>query len=217
MRSVKISWTQLRKKYEKKTGGSGRSSGRSMQESFFLGNTGDQLTRLWLERQDVQMSDLIPEAIEAASGGLSKKSGSDKFLTPAKVKQIHSDFIAITKRLQPMLEDYILPFEYMVPHKFDSVLVIDDAEVHLVGEMDFFVWDENGYGIFDLKITENPDYWRSTVAQLTFYDIAASAQQKGQLMSAGLLQPMCSESFLPVLISPQDRREMFMNIARLAS
>jgi hypothetical protein len=144
-------------------------------------------------------------------------------------------------RLEPILNQLVIPFKYQAALRFKTKLLINglDGEptpILLNGEMDVLTrydpplpeitadldplvmntWHPE-YRPWDLKVTKDDQYWRKTVAQLVFYDIACICMFGEPTAEAGLIQPMVEGvPFIPFQVSDEDRTFMFNRIEDVA-
>jgi len=194
--------------------------------SYIHGNIADQLMRRWLsmdepppgwmtEHLDEVFEATVTEARETGDGIVKWKSPTDR----AEVREFVRELVT---RLEEILGKYCLPFDWTPAYRFEVPFEVHGIAVRLVGEADLLVFDNRGrVAVWDLKATQNNEYWRKVVAQLVFYAIAVRASGAEQLgrwpAMAGLIQPMCDQRVLPVTITPAAIREMGARIERAAS
>jgi len=193
---------------------------------YFPGTVVDRAMRHWLDDPDhpaggmVASVDQIMDAEEQAAkdsgdGVVRWRNSSDRL----EVAQFCRELVI---RLEPILADLVLPHDYQPAMRFRTPVSIPYLDgtlttVHLVGEMDILVRTEQGaWGIWDLKGTKDNNYWRKTIAQLTFYDVATNALFGQHSSRAGLIQPMCAERVKEVLITDEDRRVLMSRVVRMA-
>lgn len=128
----------------------------------------------------------------------------------------------LVTRLEPILVKYALPFDWEPAKRFKVRLKIRDQhgqwrEVDLVGEMDLLVRDSLGrFAVWDLKATENDQYYKKVLGQLAFYALAVRAMHGVFPVMTGLIQPMCKQQVLPVAVDDQAVREMAGRIEKVA-
>jgi PD-(D/E)XK nuclease superfamily protein len=148
-------------------------------------------------------------------------------------------------RLEQLLRQVALPLEFQPAVRFSAPMVIPGLEegttskVLLVGEMDLLTKEHSSplpditldpdpgfvpdllrrprLRVWDLKATRNADYWRKTVAQLVFYDIACYCMFGVPTVEAGLLQPMVDgQPYISFVPSDEDRTQMLTRIVTVA-
>ncbi len=76
----------------------------------------------------------------------------------------------------------------------------------------------NAYRIYDLKCTANDSYWRQTLGQLIFYDIALThyLDLGSPPEKLGFIQPKCKEQVLEISIGADERNAMMARIISMA-
>lgn len=150
-------------------------------------------------------------------------------------------------RLEELLRGMVMSHDYQPAVRFKTRMNIpgleegSTAKILLTGEMDLLVAEKPRplpditpdlnpvtiamhdvaqrprLHIWDLKATRDKDYWRKTVAQLVFYDIACWCMFGTTSLMAGLLQPMVDDhpyiSFTP---TEEDRTQMYTRIVTVA-
>ncbi len=227
---VTISWSALRTHEECKQKAKlvRERKGNPTQDirNFFHGNVVDRVMREWLE-QDVRelgtMSSYVERVMEEEEKrALDRKSGVVKWRTATDKAEVLEFCQELVVKLEPILERLVLPHTWGTGVRFKVPISIPDpaggkADIFLTGEMDILVKDLSGqYAIWDLKATANNDYWRKTIAQLTFYDLAVRALFGSFPTEAGLIQPMCDQQVLPVTIQSQDRVDLMSRVVSMA-
>lgn len=221
---LKISWTRIRtagecrqKEYRKTMG---QASPVMDQRIFVQGNVCDMAMGAWLELADPQpgwMADRVDALLDevAANGVVRWRHSADR----EKVRKFCKECVG---QLEPLLQRFALPYEYQPHVRFKERIVIpglDDQPraVLLTGEKDLLTRAADGHRVWDLKATKDASYWRKTVSQLVFYDLAVLARFGAPVVEAGLLQPMVTDqpyiSFTP---SDEDRLQMFQRIVSVA-
>jgi len=191
---------------------------------YFHGTVCDRVMRDWLEDpQPGQMPEMVTtyvdkclhEAVETGDGVVRWKYAGDK-------ADMTKWCIELVTRLEPLLNRYVLPFAYEPAKRFKVPLTIpnllgEPTTVLLVGEIDLLCRDNQlRWGLWDLKATADDNYWRKTIAQLTFYDVCIEAMFNDPPYIAGLIQPMCKQPILPVKITELERAELLARIVGMA-
>jgi hypothetical protein len=69
---------------------------------------------------------------------------------------------------------------------------------------------------WDLKGTENNQYWKKVVGQLVFYDIATAAMFGEYCKVTGLIQPLATPKVMPFHFLKEDYQNMWQRIMRYA-
>lgn len=109
-------------------------------------------------------------------------------------------------------------------------------KIYLVGEIDLLVrrpfnegdaydryyassqgYSETVVEVWDLKTTRDNQYWRKTLGQLVFYEIAVWAMTKQWPVRSGLLQPLCNETMPNWQFTMDHRTQMLARIVSVAN
>lgn len=222
MQPVTISWTQLRSRYERrgrKQSAAGISP--SMVKAFYAGNVADRMMRAWLrDPSRTNTTTLVDEAMESAAIAHQHEGRPVRWQSAAEQQRVRERCLLLANRLIPILTELVLPHSWQAPLSFRAPVTIPvggaDTEITLVGELDLLMTTRQGdHYIYDLKMTENNTYWRSTCGQLVFYDIAMSLILGKSSKATGLIQPLCSPPILEFSIGTQERREMWSHIIKI--
>jgi CRISPR/Cas system-associated exonuclease Cas4 (RecB family) len=126
--------------------------------------------------------------------------------------------VELCKRLEPILLEKVVPFDYEPAKRFKIPITLPGLDneklpVFLTGEFDLLVRDDNQkFHVWDLKATADNSYWKKTLGQLVFYDLAVFAMMGETPISSGLIQPMCDERILEFTFTDEDRRAMFSRV-----
>lgn len=204
----------------------GRTGKRSkMQDirNFFHGTVTDRAMRQWLDSESQAPGEMAAwieeiiereetEARESGDGIVRWRSASDR-------REMTDFCVELVNRLEPILGELVLPYDYEPAKRFKVPLSLPvrgvPTEIMLSGEMDilgragtdeWFVWD--------LKATKDDGYWRKTIGQLAFYDLAVTSAFGAPTQRVGLIQPMCKERVMDLQVSDQQRVELVTRIAR---
>jgi CRISPR/Cas system-associated exonuclease Cas4 (RecB family) len=228
--TLKISWSGLRTHEECKQRGhlqrQGKRATLDNQRIFFPGTVTDRVVRDWLVNEPLkhegEMSAMVEEIvnrekaiIEDEGGVMSWKSREDK------AKVIEDCVEAVTK-IEPALMKYVVPFEYMADYRFKAPIDVPHPDggteqILLHGAMDILVKDGKGrYAVWDVKHTRDDGYWRKTVGQLGFYDLACQIMFDQPTSIVGLLQPLCKKEVLPVTLDENSRGQMMQRVVGMA-
>lgn len=192
--------------------------------NFFAGMVVDQIMRQWLDNPLIRYTDtqaVVRVAMHDLEDTERGKGNMVRWRDAADRNEIQKFCTALVTRLEPILTEHVLPYEYehgkwfRVPLKILDRLTGELREVHLIGEMDLLVQND-GPVVWDLKGTADNSYWRKVVAQLTFYDLAIYASSGTRTRFAGLIQPMCDVQVMPFEITDDMRAEMINRISRYA-
>lgn len=213
---------------------------------FFQGNVVDRAMRRWLEMDnppqfwmlhhvDSIMDELELSARQEGDGVVRWKHRTDR-------QQVREFCREATMRLEELLHHLALPYDYQPAVRFKTPLNIPSPDgngtvkILLTGEMDLLVREKaplpdisvnqepvvytvprDSVRCWDLKVTRDSGYWRKTIAQLVFYDIACWCMLGQTLDEAGLIQPMVEgQPFMSFRPSDEDRQQMFARIIRVA-
>lgn len=229
-RLVTISWSKIRTAEECKQKAYQISEGHKSPVSnvrvFFQGNVVDRAMRRWLEISDpphgwmADHVDSIMDEIEATA--VAEGDGAVRWRHRDDRRQVREFCREAAVRLEEILRHVALPYEYQPAVRFKTPLVIPgldggSVKVLLIGEMDLLVRQRSALRCWDLKVTRDASYWRKTIAQLVFYDIACWCMTGQVLEEAGLIQPMVDGyPFMSFQPTDADRQQMFSRIVRIA-
>lgn len=228
---VRISWSQLRAHNECKQKAYLRRSGKKNPSSdirvFFPGTVVDRVMRDWLAdegREPGQMARNVAmvmdreekQAVEDEDGIVRWRNKSDH-------DQVLQDCTFCVTRLEPLLNQHVVPYEFEPAKWFTVPLTVpgpDGSPVKavLVGEMDILVrMAGTDWAIYDLKMTKNTSYWRKTIMQLAFYDLAVRAGFGSYAKKMALLQPMCEQQIVPLEVTEDLRNQLVARIIAFVS
>ena len=193
---------------------------------FFHGVVVDTVMRKWLENPyESSMSSMVEQVIVEEQLNLkNRKAGVVRWKSSQDKVEMTNFCKTLVVKLEPILEDLVLPYDYDTGHRFRVPIKVptpdgSSAEILLTGEMDLLVresLEDNSWAVWDLKATANNDYWRKTIAQLTFYDFSVRAMFGSNTTRAGLIQPMCDEQVLRTTISDASRADLMARIVNMA-
>ncbi len=252
---VKVSWSKIliRTAEECKQKAWLTSEGKSSQVSdvriFFSGNVVDRAMRQWLSQSDPSphwMTVHVEEIFDGLEREIADKDeGVLRWRHRDDRRQIRDFCVEAVARLEPILNQLVLPYEYQPALRFKTRLLINglDGEptpILLTGEMDVLTREAGKlpdisiddspyvqamdhvnslpkYRVWDLKVTKDDQYWRKTIAQLVFYDIACICMFGQPTAEVGLIQPMVGvQPWIPFRVSDEDRTFMFNRIEGVA-
>lgn len=232
-RKIRLSWSQLQNmehcRQKAKLMRRGAKSPATNIRPFFHGMVVDQVQRTWLSSSDPrpgEMASMVPEwtervRIEAAESG----DGIVRWRSVEDRRSMERYCVELVTRLEPMLQRWVLPYDYEPEHRFRVPLRIpfldgQPAEIELVGGIDILVRefkDPPVWYMYDLKATSNADYLRKTLGQAVFYDLAGLAGFGVSPRGFTFLQPQVeSNPVANVEISDSDRTDMLSRITRAA-
>ena len=225
---LRISWSALRAHEECKEKSylirEGRRSKVTNIRNFYPGTVVDVIMREWLDFPPNSirppMADFVPAVMAQTQSAEKEKGNVVRFRDAEDRNEITKFCTTLVNRLQPILEEHVLPYQHEHGKWFKVPANLTDAdgghrEVLLTGEMDLLV-QNNGPVIWDLKGTADDNYWRKVVAQLTFYDLAVWISTGTKSRHVGLIQPMCTERILAFKVTDDARRELMLRIQRYA-
>lgn len=222
-----LSYTKCKQRYGLQQ--QGKRSKTSNIRGFFHGVVVDRLAREYVEDQSNQypgfMEDSVPEVMdreeklarESGDGIVRWKSKDDK----AELTEMCRE---ACRNAEPLLDKLILSRDVsQADHRFKTPIRIPYLDgtlttIRLIGAMDFLSWnlDNTGYEVYDLKITRNDQYWRTTIGQTVFYDLAVYSEKGKFTDRVGLIQPLCKKQVVDFVIDDKMRREMMQSIIRMA-
>jgi PD-(D/E)XK nuclease superfamily protein len=224
---LRVSWSAIRT-YEECSMKSalirdGKRSKVSNIRNFFAGTVVDHIMRTWLDDPLVRYGDvmgLVTCAMDEMEDTERGKGNMVRWRNIDDRDQVRAFCAELITRLEPILEEHVLPYSYEHGKWFKVPMIIKDQNGHprdilLTGEMDLLV-QNRGPVVWDLKGTSDDQYWRKVIAQLTFYDIAVWASTGEKTRFSGLIQPMCSERVLAWQITDNARRNLLARIVRYA-
>jgi PD-(D/E)XK nuclease superfamily len=192
--------------------------------NFFPGTVVDICMRRWLELDDPPsggMQAMLDEVLEfAETNARETGDGIVQWRDLHDKKRVRAGCWELLGRLEPILRQYALSVDYSPAVRFKEPFILPyldgtPQQIWLVGEMDLFTRTQPvpDLRVWDLKNTKNGQYWRKTVGQLLFYDLAVWAKHKRWTVECGLIQPMCPEQVLSFQFTDQNRRELMMHLA----
>ena len=194
---------------------------------FLPGTVADLTMRRWLD--DPTACDLIDQVAvvfdEVVNQAESKIywNGDPKKDQEAVKAQVRT---ALTN-LEPWLRKEVLPYDYAPEWRFKAHMTVPyicggegaKAPVTLIGGVDVLVRDDKGkFKIFDLKMTTSDQYVRSTLGQLTFYDIAVCLVNADFSVTDewALIAPLHPEFKIASSVTDEDRQYMLSRIIKYA-
>jgi hypothetical protein len=197
-----------------------RSSPIKDSRNFFHGTVSDRIMRNWLDDpQPGQMPKMVDEYMESSEKeGLSKGDGQVKWRHKNDKEDVRNFCVELTTRLEPILYDLVVPFDYEPAKRFKIPMTLpgldgEPTDILMTGEFDLLVRDhEQKFHVWDLKATADNNYWKKTLGQLVFYDLAVSAMMGESPIQSGLIQPMCDERVVDFAFTDDDRRAMLARI-----
>jgi hypothetical protein len=230
--TLRLSWSSLRTHEEcKQKAKLQREKKRATLENtraFFPGTVVDRVVRDWLADDPYSNAGMMPEMVETimlrekesidegSQGVLAWKQIGDK------TKIIKDCQEAVTK-IEGDLNRLVLPYQFEPDHRFEAPMLMPHPDggmdrVILNGYIDILVFDPdtNTWRIYDVKMTRDNGYWRKTVGQLTFYDLAIDSIFDGSVSEVALLQPLCKEPVKDYPLTDGVRSQIMQRIASMA-
>lgn len=230
VKEFSISWTSLQSWEQCKQLGflisqRKRAAGQD-NRNFFHGNVVDRIMRNWLDSDNPepgQMPKMVDDYMEKCEEEVQERdNGKIKWKHRTDREDVREYCVELVTRLEPILFEEVIPFEYepakrfAVPTKATSV---DGEEYRLIlkGEFDLLVRNQNTglFRVWDLKATKDKDYWRKTLGQLVFYDLAVFAMFQSWPEASGLIQPMCEERVMRFTHTNTERAQMVARINKV--
>jgi hypothetical protein len=238
--TLRLSWSQLRVHEECKQKGylsrTRKRAALSDQRNFFPGNVTDRVVRDWLNGGDYTPGSLAPmvEMVMDREERNIREGKPDpdpkKHVEPGVLKwrdredksRIFKECTEAAEKIEPLLQKYVVPFDFQPDFRFDAPLSIPHPRggretVTLIGYMDILVRDNNeNWWVFDVKHTRDSSYWRKTVGQLTFYDLAVFLMFGKPTAGTALFQPLATPITHPHRVTDQARAEISQRFVGLA-
>jgi hypothetical protein len=218
--TVKISWSALKTHEECRQKSMLMKSGKKAKvtdvRNFFPGRVTDRVVRHWLE-EDPQgnpgrMPSMVKETIDNELGEAAESGESIGWKHRTDREDVTAQCIAAVKNIEPALNRYVLPYTWQVDFGFKTPVMMRAPwgmeTVILNGYMDIIVWDPetDTWRIYDVKHTENKDYWKTSYGQLVFYSYE-NLLRTGQLpIEMGFFQPIVAKE--PVKRFPVSETEV---------
>jgi hypothetical protein len=226
---LRVSWSGVRTHMECKQRGALMRQGKRLQISdsrnFFPGNIVDRVVRDWLSGDPYanagRMQLMVEPTIDRELERIKARGGSMKWKSEEDREIVLRDCIEAVTNLEPLLEQEVLPYEYDVDFRFQAPLAMPDldggiAYITLTGAMDIIVRTDDGkYRVWDVKMTRDDQYWRKTVGQLAFYDLACFALFEQETDKVGLLQPMCRQPVFEYALDDSRRSVILQQVIEM--
>lgn len=195
--------------------------------NFFPGTVTDLVVRDWLLGDPKSNPGIMPSMVESimereealiadGRGSIQWKSIDDR-------DRVRADCIEAVTKIEPALEEFVLPFEYIPDYAFKIPMDLPHpdggfGQIILNGRMDILVKDDKDqFQVWDVKHTRNNDYWRKTEGQLTFYDLALLTGEGQSTSVSGLLQPLCDIEVKTFEISDDKRNQLLQRVMSMAT
>lgn len=194
--------------------------------NFFHGNVVDRIMRNWLDSDNPEpgmMPKMVDEYMELTEQEVhSQNSAKIKWKHRTDREDVRNFCVELVTRLEPILMEEVIPYEYEPAKRFavpTTATNMDGEQYRLIlkGEFDLLVRNqETGlFRVWDLKGTKDNGYWRKTLGQLVFYDLAVFAMFGSWPEKSGLIQPMCDEQTLTFTHTNVERAQMVSRINKV--
>lgn len=228
--TLRISWSGLRTHEECKQKGSLQRGGHRLkidnQRNFFPGTVTDRVVRDWLmndpEHNQGIMPDMVTSIVDREIKLISENGEAMLWKDTKDRERVEADCREAVTKIEPALNKLVVPFEYQPDFKFNAPVVIPHPDggmeqVILIGYMDIIVRDDHGrWWVWDVKHTKDGSYWRKTVGQLSFYDLATEVMFGQPTVRTGLLQPLCKQEVLPYEVTAEKRSQLMQRVVGMA-
>lgn len=230
--TVRVSWSSIRTHEEcKQRSHLARAKHLAILDNkrgYFPGSVSDRVVRNWLmddpESHLGEMPDMVTSVMDLVKtewkdedqGVVRWKDSEDRAKVEAECREA-------VELVEPYLLKYVVPYEYQADYAFEAPVVLTHPrtgapiQVILNGKMDIIVRDvRQDWIVLDLKHTRDEGYWRKTVGQLSFYDLAVELLYGRPTRLTALLQPLCKEKFKPYAPSAESRIQLLTRIHAMA-
>lgn len=228
---LKISWSGLRTHETCKQQGylarQGKKAPLADQRVFFAGNVTDRVVRNWLFDEPAQnigrMPSMVADMIVEHAAKIKDEGGVMRWKDSNDRAQVEKDCIEAVTKIEPLLLKYVVPHSFDADFKFEAPLSLPHPKgghetVLLIGFMDIIVQDAQGrWFVHDVKHTKDSSYWRKTIGQLGFYDLAVELLFGQPTTLNSLMQPLCAKQMIPYKPSPDSRAQLLQRITNMAS
>lgn len=228
---IRVSWSQLRTHEEckqkrylhvQKSGMAAKN-----QRLFLPGNVTDRVVRNWLQNAPMdhigEMPSMVEPMLDSFRTEILDRGERTVWKGLGDRAQIVRDCVEAVTKIEPALLKYVVPYNFIADFKFAAPLTLPKFDgtqetILLIGYMDIIVKDNQGrYWVFDVKQTRDNQYWRKTVGQLTFYDLAVQLIFQKKTMRTGLFQPLCTTPVLPYEVTDDLRSQMNQRVVGLVN
>jgi len=230
---IRISWSGLRVHDECKQRSylarSGKLSTLDNKRGFFPGTVTDRVVRDWLNNDPEShlgmMPAMVEEIVDREKSALSEQeTGVVRWKGPEDKGHVIKECQEAVTKIEPLLLQHVVPFEYQPDFHFEAFVMVPNhrtkrlERVVLNGFMDIIVRDNRSrWSIWDVKHTRDSEYWRQTVPQLGFYDLAVELLFGAAAYQTGLMQPLCEEALKRYQPSSDSRAQLMQRITGMAN
>lgn len=226
---LRISWSQIRthsechqKSYLYRKG---KRPSLADQRNFFPGTVTDRVVRHWLDdksREPNQMPGMVRTVITEELERIRDDGGVVLFKNTTDLEKIQEDCIEAVTKIEPHLRKWVTPFRFKADVRFDAPFrvpnALDESEyVFLIGYMDILVLDnKDQFWVHDVKHTKNTSYWKKTLGQLDFYDLALFSMYGKHTAGTTLMQPLCKKELFPHKVTEENSRAIAKRVVDYA-
>lgn len=195
--------------------------------NFFAGTVTDRVVRDWLLNNPHDNPRVMHEMVaEYMDRTVKETEEGGNFITwrhQQDKDNIFRECVTAVQRIEPHLNKLVLPYDYQPDYGFRARMDLPHPKggresVMLNGYMDIVVHDKarDQWAVYDVKHTKDDNYWRKTLGQLSFYDLAIYITEGKQTTTTGLLQPLCKEQVFTKNHNVASLKEISTRIARMA-
>lgn len=188
---------------------------------FLPGTLADRAMRLWLEQGTFEHRGMhtFLEQLWAEHTGPDAEYQIKWRGSPTDDKRsVLANVTRALDVLEPILLEKVAPYAFKPEYRFTATLGMKDPwdqtqHIEMFGAVDVAVHMGDGrYALYDLKITENDTYIRSTLAQLTFYDLAFRGWTGTHPVEHAFWTPLLPQPVVPLDVTEVERRQMYGRI-----
>lgn len=239
-----LSWSRLRTHSECPAKGglvaAGHKSPITDVRNYFPGTVADRCMRQWLTLENPQkgwMAGNVDKILAAEEKtAVSTGDGVVKWRNAGDRAEVHDMCRQAVNRLEVDLWELLwmgnpasMQCEWDPAPRFKVPCTIPyrggKVQIFLVGEIDLLLrrprdtaqgrtWSTE---VWDLKTTRDSQYWRKTLGQLVFYEIAVWCMKKEWPERSGLLQPLCEDTAPEWNFTMEHRTQMLQRIVSVAT
>lgn len=194
---------------------------------FLPGNVTDRAVRWWLSPghtpQLGEMADRVEQILAEQLQEIKEAKSRFAWRSPNDQKTVLEECKQAVTLLEPIITKMVLPYEYEPDYRFSVELLTPHplggmGRIILNGILDIRVIDLDRFvRIYDVKHTKNESYWRQTIGQLGFYDLATMIETSRVVADCALLQPLCVEKIRRYQPSAESRAQLLQRIVGMAN
>jgi hypothetical protein len=205
--TVKVSWSSLKTHEECRQKSMLMKSGKKAKvtdvRNYFPGRVTDRVVRYWLEQDPRgnpgRMPSMVAETIANELGELSEGGETVGWKNRTDRDDVLAQCTKAVTLIEPALNRYVLPYTWNVDFGFKTPVMMRAPwgmeTVVINGYMDIIVYDEelDRWAIYDVKHTENKDYWKTSYGQLVFYGYENLLRTGKIPFEVGFFQPLVAK------------------------